>query len=212
VPGTAAPPAEPTPGPAPPAPRAEPRFVPLFNGRDLAGWAQLGDETASWKVINGTLVGHVPPDFADRGDSVLKTDRSDYRNFHLRLRAMRSEGGECSVRLVPLPGPNYARTRYRVSLGTPASDPSPYRELGRLTIGANDGAAPLLKRVAIPERRWFTMDVVVSGRRVTVDVDGTRTADHTDGPGQPEATDVRLYVGLNARTARFQSVEIKELP
>lgn len=50
-------------------------FQPMFNGRDLSGWEQIGN--ANWRVEDGAVV-------ADRGVGFLVSAR-DYADFRLRV-------------------------------------------------------------------------------------------------------------------------------
>jgi hypothetical protein len=53
------------------------KAIDLFNGKDLAGWQQVGN--ASWQVQEGLLIGHQGPEGA-AGDLL---SRATYDNFHL---------------------------------------------------------------------------------------------------------------------------------
>lgn len=54
-------------------------WVPLFNGKDLAGWDKVGNE--KWEVENGTIHGLA----ITRQYGYLQTDKP-YKDFHLSLR------------------------------------------------------------------------------------------------------------------------------
>lgn len=192
-------------------PKAEPAFVPLFNGKDLTGWEQLGSETAIWKVVNKVLVGTYPDGVG--GNSYLKSIKSDFRNFHLRLVTMKPEVWGCRINLFsPTTGPREGAARYRVSLGSPQNNVDD--EFGRLTFMTKGEHAvqPLVNLVKVKEKEWITLDIICQqGKRITVEVNGVKTADVSDilkGPNLK--TDIRLYHG--AGLARFKSIEIKELP
>lgn len=197
----------PKPGP-PPVP---PDFVPLFNGKDLAGWEQVGSEAAIWKVVNKVLVGTFPDGVG--GSSMLKTTRSDFQNFHLRLVTMKSEGWGSRINLFsPLNGPRQGAARYRVSLGSPQNAVND--EFGRLTFmekGENT-ILPLANPVKVEEKKWMTLDIIYQrGKRVIVEVNGVKTANVIDLLKESNhKTDIRIYLG--ASLARFKSIEIKELP
>jgi len=70
--------------PTPAAQTAKPKvpgedWVPLFNGKDLSGWTNIGKE--KWEVEDGTLHGLA----VSREYGYLQTDKS-YKDFHLSLR------------------------------------------------------------------------------------------------------------------------------
>ena len=57
------------------------------NGKDIQGWHVSEGATATWRVKDGTLIGS--------GDfGYLITDRTDFRNFRLRIEAMLGAGGD----------------------------------------------------------------------------------------------------------------------
>lgn len=185
----------------------KPEFVPLFNGKDTAGWELLGNEKANWKVVNKTLVGSMPE--SETG-GVLKTVKSDYKNFHLRLTTMKSEVNESRLHLYALPnGAREGASRYRISLGSPKNETG--QEFGRLSILKNEPNEMKKRLPKIEDKKWYTMDVISDGNKITVDVDGVRFVEFID-PDKPtrRGTDIRIV--LWGSTARFQKIEIKELP
>ncbi|QEL13238.1 family 16 glycoside hydrolase [Limnoglobus roseus] len=199
----------PSPSPAavtpPVAPVAE--FVPLYNGKDLTGWERVGNPAALWQVEDGVLVGSWPNPKDVGGGSTLITTKSNYRNFHLRVRAMKSELWSSRIFLLPSGKADGGGGRYRVWLGSPTDTPGV--EVGRLDY---DQGTPTLLLAApkILPATWFTLEVKVLGNRVQVWVDGTLTADHTD-PQMPAAGDrIKLHLS-GGGTIRFQSVEVREL-
>src|SRR5205823_2916168 len=61
-------------------------WVPLFNGKDLTDWKVFPNGTGNWRVEDGRLIGSGP-------SSHLFTERGDYKNFHFRVEARISDGG-----------------------------------------------------------------------------------------------------------------------
>jgi hypothetical protein len=65
-------------------------WVPLFNGKDLSGWVEIGKE--KWIVENGEIHGiAVSKDYG-----YLQTDKS-YKDFHLAIRFKCEGGGNSGV-------------------------------------------------------------------------------------------------------------------
>ena len=54
-------------------------WVPLFNGKDLSGWVNIGNE--KWQVDGGTIHGQA----MTQGYGYLRTEKN-YKDFHLSLR------------------------------------------------------------------------------------------------------------------------------
>lgn len=185
----------------------KPEFVSLFNGIDFADWERIGNEKADWKVVNKTLVGSMPE--SETG-GVLKTRKSDYKNFHLRLTTMKSEVNESRLHLFALlNGAREGASRYRISLGSPKNETG--QEFGRLTILKNDPNEMKKRLPKIEDKKWYTMDVILDGNKITVDVDGVRFVEFIDEERPSKrGTDIRIV--LWGSTARFKKIEIKELP
>src|SRR5262249_50814529 len=69
----------------------EPKFEPLFNGKDLHNWKTHPSQPGEWRVRNGILVGTGP------GISHLYTQRSNFQNFHLRVEARYRNGSSGGI-------------------------------------------------------------------------------------------------------------------
>ncbi len=211
----------PNPGTGPPPPKSE--FTPLFNGKDLTGWETSGMGPGSWRVENGVLVGS----FVKNGGGTILTWPKGLapRHYHLRLVLKKSDEWAALIALFcdmkytannknpgvwPWGGPGPGR--YIVYTG--CTTPKPDYEVGRLAYVAGnsrDSAALLGGPMPIASNEWYTMDIIVLGQRVTVDVNGTRRADYTDPDLPPEGRPFTLGCPGGA-TVRFKSVEFKELP
>src|SRR5262249_29154429 len=56
-------------------------FVPLYSGKDLAGWQAHDKYPGKWRVENGILTGDGP------NAGILHSTRADFQDFHLRAEA-----------------------------------------------------------------------------------------------------------------------------
>jgi anti-sigma factor RsiW len=197
------------PPPPPPVVSAPPEkdFVPLFNGKDLSGWERLGNQDGtSWKVADGILFGAMktkPPAMP----TTLRKLRPMPRHYHLRVKVAGPVGPGALLYLYSegprnLHGPGGL---YRITLGS--TDPAT-AYVGRLIAPGNPRAKLDVKA---ERRQWYTLDVIVRGNRITVDVDGKRTADHTDPDMPARPGDLKVHVSAGT-TVRFQTIEMKELP
>jgi hypothetical protein len=70
----------------PPADSPAPRFVDLFNGRDLAGWINVNTSPDTWSVRDGRLV------CSGRPIGVMRSEKQ-YENFLLNVEWMHVEPG-----------------------------------------------------------------------------------------------------------------------
>src|SRR5581483_10065228 len=184
---------------------AEPGVVPLFNGRDLAGWKYHPTQLGDWTVEGGVLVG--------RGrKSHLFTDRGDFADFHLRFEAKVNQDGDGAV---------FLRTPFflksvAVPPGIVAEVPYGYEvqinaRTGTLIV--DDPVKGVYGRAAgVPPDTWFTGEVVATGNRIRVLINGEVTADFAD----PKPTYPRGHLALQTLGApsvvHVRRIEIKELP
>ncbi len=81
---------------------AEPRWEPLFNGRDLTGWVFDGGEKTGWEWKNGELVMHaVEKDNLDHLGYLLS--EQEYTDFRLRFEFQPSSRAESGVAFRAVP-------------------------------------------------------------------------------------------------------------
>jgi hypothetical protein len=186
----------PLPGNASDKPAAD-GFAPLFNGKDLTGWKTHPNGPSSWRVEKGVLTASGP------GISYLFTQRADYKDFHVRAEAKINDGGNsgifCRCPFVPLPEAYEAEIRIKPD-------------------GDNDTGSIYVRRTLMQKYAakfgpgtWFTLDVIVTGNRVVIKVDGEKAADFTDPNRLYNAGHIALQKDLGPTTVEFRKIEIKEL-
>jgi hypothetical protein len=136
---------------------------PLFNGKDLTGWAPFGGEGSShWAVKDGLLVNE------DHGAN-LKTTRT-FRDFKVHFEANCPEGANSGF---------FLRGRYEVQLDYEAPGAEPVeRRMG--SIYGRIAPNPALPRTP---GQWETFDVTLVGRTVTVIHNGVTIIDHKEIDG-----------------------------
>jgi hypothetical protein len=174
-------------------------WLPLFNGKDLAGWhlRQPGGPNG-WTVVNGEYVNRKP-------STDLQTDREfDDFDLHVEFRVTPGDGNSGV----------YLRDKYEIqildSFGQPPSD--------------HDNGA-LYRRVAPrlnASRRageWQTFDITFVGRHLTLVHNGQRTLDVADvGPTGTGAASERadapgpLRLQGDHDSIAFRNVRIRPLP
>jgi hypothetical protein len=193
--------------PAAPPPPVVPvgEFVPLFNGKDLAGWQPHAKRPGNWTVENGILKGAAPT------AGSLYTTRGNFQDFHLRAEARINDKGFGRV---------FVRAAY---------DPTkiPFKVLGyealinQRPVGDKTGTLSAAsfanstlvqaKESAAPPGEWFVMDVIAVGEQVTVKVNGTTVADFRDEMRQfAKSGHIALHQDVNA-VLEFRKVEIKAM-
>ena len=145
------------------APKAWSKPEPLFNGKNLDGWAPMGSAANNhWTVKDGLLVneGH--------GDN-LRTTRK-FEDFKVHYEVNCPEHGNSGF---------YLRGRYEVQIEyEPLTDNPPERRIG--SIYGRIAPNPELPRTP---GQWDTFDVTLVGRTVTVVRNGTTVIDHKEIEG-----------------------------
>jgi len=129
-------------------PEKEEGFVPLFNGKDLAGFVPFlpgGDPAKTWRVENGVLI------CTGRPNGYLRTER-EFGNFILRFEYRMMEPGNSGVFLMNLPDRIWP---YGIEFQLL------YTEVGRIfgVAGAKVDATPVLQRPS-RLREWNTYEIV----------------------------------------------------
>lgn len=187
-----------TPGGASPA-----KWVPLFNGHDLSGWKNNGQE--KWVVDHGTIlcqstVGHY---------GYLTTDKS-YKNFNLRLLFKPEAKGNSGVFFhsritgdTADHGPDIEGMQVEV-------DPSVGNHTGG--IYESGGRGWLIQPTAQGEQalkpgEWNKLEISVHGDRVVTRLNGVQIVDYTDPA--PKFTDG--VIGLQIHTGGGVEMRWKDL-
>jgi hypothetical protein len=212
-----APAKEPPPKPAPPPPPAPVAFVPLFNGKDLTGWTvNEGADIRHWGVDDGVLVTD-----GQMGGGWLLTEK-EYADCEVRLEYRLSQAGNTGLALrAPLQGnPSYTGMEIQLLDNAWYSNEKNYKGLrpSELTGAIWDVVAPS-KDATGPAGQWNQLHVTAKGRRVTVEVNGTRVLDANldDYKGQadkhPGLLRARGRLGFQSYTDRveFRKIEVKDL-
>lgn len=160
----------------------------LFNGRDLTGWA-ANNNPESFTVKDGVLRIQAPgaecahlfyigeTKEADSKKSTAKPDPMKFKNFELEAVVKaepNSNGGifihtDMSVRDKAL----HLAKGYEVQLNSSAKEK---RKTGSLYAIMDLAESP------VDETKWFTINIKVVDKRITVAIDGKEILDYTEPP------------------------------
>jgi serine/threonine protein kinase len=193
-------PPRPTP---PPPPSPDDGFAPLFNGKDLSGWETHPEQPGDWRVMDGVLVGTGPP-------SHLYTTRGDYENFHLRVVAAVSSGGNSGV--------FFRAGKQLVSVVKGANQPAGYEaqivdsaEPNTYKTGSVINLAPAAENLIKPDE-WFTLEVIARGNHIVTRIDGKEVVSKTDPLHTYKKGHFALQVWNPGTVVNVRQIEVKELP
>jgi hypothetical protein len=198
----------------PPSVRESEGFVPLFNGKDLAGWEMASGDPKAWHVADGTMMFNLTDPPRQRG--WLVTER-DYTDFLLRFEFQLSPGGNSGIGLRMWPGsPKPLEIQLQDDTFPGFAGQGPNERTGAL-YGVAGGPGTGVGLRALGE--WNQMEIEVRGWRLRVAVNGKAALEarlnedsivrFLDG-APPAGGRIGLQHWLGS--VRFRSLEVKELP
>ena len=182
-------------------------FVPIFNGKDLAGWE--GDKKL-WIVEDGMLVGRSP---GIRYNDFLATTK-EYGDFILRFQIrLAPNNANSGVQFRSKRVPNsHEVAGYQADVGG-AWWGKLYDEARRNKVLAGP-KADVIKKVLKPED-WNAYEVKAVGPHVTLKINGTTTVDYTEPePAAKVARSGVIAVQIHSggpMEVQFKNLRIKEL-
>ncbi len=135
--------------------------IPLFNGKDLAGWRMDGSGTTVWKVENGNLV--------SPGNGPELIHDSKFEDFKLHVEFNCGATSNSGV---------YLRGRYEVQVETDSIEEPPSHHMGG--VYGFLAASPELPR---KPGEWQSFDITLVGRWITVVQNGQTIIDNKEIPG-----------------------------
>jgi hypothetical protein len=148
--------------PAAPAADVDEGFVNLFDGTSLAGW-KANENTASWSVVDGAIVCHGPRSHLFYvGADEAKPE--SFKNFHLKAEVLTKPAANSGLFIHTAFQPDgWPAQGYEVQVNNSQKDP------------VRTGSLYNVVKIFAPPAKddeWFTLEVLVNGKTVTVAVDG----------------------------------------
>lgn len=178
---------------------AEPGWVKLFNGKDLAGWEQVGRGT--WAVEDGVIVGHNDP---EKPGNYWLVSKEEYDDFLLRLKFWISPGGNSGVAIRDPSRARGPRTPAHMGYEIQILD----RRGARMPTGSIYTIQPAIDGVH-RSGEWNEMEIRCQGPHLEVTLNGRKVAetDHTRS--------ARGAIGFQLHdrntVVKFRDVEIRKL-
>jgi hypothetical protein len=184
----------------------DPKFVPLFNGKDLTGWH--GDSEL-WKVADGTILGSTD-DKQIKHNSFLISDKS-YKKFILKAKfKLRNHNSGIQFRSRELD--EFAVKGYQADIADKRYTGILHEEGGRLVV-ADVNQEELAKHYKPGE--WAEYVITADGPHIKQEINGYTTIDYTEPEGDKTPKEgviaLQLHAGPKMRV-EFKEVEIAELP
>ena len=180
---------------------------PLFNGRDLTNWNQIG--SARWSVTNGVIHGGQDGDPKRSG---LLTTKEQFQDFELELEFMIDEHGKYNsgVYLRNEPGRG-GRSGYQVNIGRGAAE----EYVGLYTdrwLSKGDEKDTIRKKL-----EWNKLFIHAQGPHIRVRLNGVEIVDFTDPAPPPKFLEAGVLAlqtyGAegHAGWVKFRNLRVREL-
>jgi len=182
-------------------------FVPLFNGKDLAGWKVPPGDNGHWKVVDGVI--DIDAESESKAeDKSLWTER-EYGNFVLRVdwRIKETPYTNPNVHIVKPDGTSKRDAHGQpILIAVPDSDSGIYLRgnskaqvniwcwpvgSGEVYGYRTDEKMPAAVRAAVTPKKladhdigqWNTFEITMKGSRLTVVLNGERVIENAELPG-----------------------------
>ncbi len=148
-------------------------WIPLFDGKSLDGW-KVGANANTFSIENGAIAvnGNVAHLFYNG-----EVQQHSFRNFEFRADVMTMPGSNSGI---------YFHTQYQES-GWPQkgyeaqvnNSHTDWRRTGSLY------AIQDVKEVYVKDGEWFTEQIIVQGKKITVKINDKTVVEYTE-PGNPQ--------------------------
>jgi len=154
---------------------AQDTWISLFNGKDLTGW-KVGGNAASFSVQDGAIVSNGPTAHCFYEGSV---HNHNFTNFELQVDILTEPGANGGVYFhTEYQGQGFPAKGFEVQVNNTHSDPIKTGSLYHvIDLGAED-----IKGL-VKDGEWFTEDILVQGKTVTIKLNGKQVVQWTQPEG-----------------------------
>lgn len=205
-------------------------FIPLFNGKDLAGWSPAKENPDSFSVKDGILV-------VKGGRSHLfytgAVSDHNFTNFELKLKIMTTPNSNSGVYFHTQPqDTGWPDLGYECQVNSTHKDPKKTGSLyGIMNIWAGDpppagkplaGENKYVQAAPSKDGEWFDYNIKVQGKKITIQVNGETTVAYTEPEGGPQAAGFKgrklssgtfaLQAHDPASETHYKDIKVKPLP
>jgi len=185
----------------------EPDFTPLMDGKSFAGWKFAEESTNTWRVEDGAFVAK-----GNRCHLFYVGDDKPFKNFHLKVEVMTETNSNGGI---------YFHTSYQAKDWPKAGFESQVNNTHGdwIKTGSLYGLVNVSQSLAT-DRKWWTQEIIVEGRRVTVKVDNKIVLQYTEPPGVQAGSDYGRKLGEGTfalqghdpgSTVRYRNIRVKRL-
>jgi hypothetical protein len=185
----------------------EPGFKALMDGKTFDGWKLAEESPDTWKIEDGAFVAR-----GNRCHLFYVGDEKPFKNFHLKVDVMTEPGSNGGI---------YFHTKYQAQGWPNAGFESQVNctHSDKIKTGSLYGIVNV-GHAESQDNKWWTQEITVEGRKVTVLVDGKLVLQYVEPTGaQPEKNGGhKLGEGAFALQAhdpksvvRYKNIRVKRL-
>ncbi|THU36085.1 DUF1080 domain-containing protein [Niastella caeni] len=143
-------------------------WIPLFDGKSLSDW-KVGKNASTFTVDSGMIIAYGPTAHLFYNGSV---QNHNFRNFHFKAEVMTTPGSNSGIYFhAAFQEEGWPSKGYEVQVNNSHTD---WRRTGSL-YAVND-----VKDVLVKDNVWFTEEIIVQGKKVTVKVNGKIVVEYTE--------------------------------
>lgn len=184
-------------------------WVSLFDGKSLDGW-KVGENAGTFSVEKGMIVVAGPRAHLFYEGPYLN---HTFKNFDFKAQVMTTPGSNSGIFIHTAYQPDgWPSHGYEVQVNNSHTD---WRRTGSLY------AVQDVKEVVVPDNQWYTEQITVQGKRITIKVNDKTVVDYTepDTLGRTTPTTKRLSTGTFALQGHdpkskvyYKDVQVRALP
>lgn len=161
---------------APIAAADESGFVKIFDGETMENWKLAEENKDAWHVEDGALVCD-----GERCHLFYDGPLAPMKDFHFKAEVKTTPGSNAGIyfhtKYQPTGWPKYG---YECQVNVSHSDPKKTSSLYAVeNISADD-----LAKNGIKDNEWYTQEIIVTGRRIQLIVNGKTLVDYTEPEGK----------------------------
>lgn len=143
-------------------------WISLFDGKSLADW-KVGSNASTFTVDSGMIIAHGPVAHLFYNGNV---QNHDFKNFHFKAEVMTTPGSNSGIYFhTAFQEAGWPSKGYEVQVNNSHTD---WRRTGSLY------AVDDVKDVLVKDNVWFTEEIIVQGKKVTIKVNGKTVVDYTE--------------------------------
>lgn len=137
----------------------EPGFKPLMDGATFNGWKKAAENPDTWKIEDGAFVAHGP-----RCHLFYMGEDKPFKNFHLKMEVMTEPNANGGIFFhTKYQETDWPRVGFESQVNCTHGD---WIKTGSLYGIVN------VSQTLSQDRKWWTQEILVEGKKITVKVDG----------------------------------------